>query len=103
MNPRDLVVALSALDPAAVEAITAAANSMRETEVALSQITGKKPRKKRGPNKPKIQVPVAPPTAKSPAKPAKGAKVFSSVLDRVKAVKTPGLKVRRTRDQESDE
>lgn len=102
MNPRELATALAALSPEATNAVVSAATSIREMEASLALVAGKKPRKKRGPNKPK-ETPAPPPTAKTPAKPAKGAKVFSSVLDRVKAVKTPGLKVRRTRDQEADE
>ena len=101
MNPRELATALAALSPEATTAVVSAATSIREMEASLALVAGKKPRKKRGPNKPKESP--APPAAKTPAKPAKGAKVFSSVLDRVKAVKTPGLKVRRTRDPEADE
>lgn len=106
MNHRDLVTALSAIPADQVADLVTAADSLRIVEGTLAALAGKKTRRKRGPNKPKVEAPPAPKPAPAPApKPRKKTadpKPLSSALDRLKSIKTPGLKVRRTHVEDEE-
>ena len=103
MNHRELATALSALPVEAVQTLVAAADSIRAAEANLAELTGKKARKKRGPNKPKevAPEPVVRPggvrTVEAPKprgrKPAP--KPLASAIDRLRAVKAGGIKTRK--------
>lgn len=86
----ELAQSLSALTEKEVEAIVSAANNFRSANATLSALTGKQ-RKKRGPNKPKAEPPKR--RGRPPAVPKSAA--FSSALDKLKAVKEGGIKIRR--------
>lgn len=105
MNHRELAQALAALTPDEVSALVTAAENLRNADSVLGSLSPKKGRKKRGPNKPKAVAAPAPAPA-APAKrrgrpPAAAAKApakspaFSSALDKLKAVKEGGVKIRR--------
>jgi len=105
MNHRELATALASLTPEQVQTIVIASESMRATEASLATLSGKtKTRKKRGPNKAKVDAPtVAPVAAPAPAKrrgrppaPKPDPKPLSSALDRLKSVKAGGIKARRS-------
>lgn len=111
MNHRELAQALAALATDEVTSLVAAADNLRNADSVLGSLSPKKGRKKRGPNKPK-PAPVAAPAA-APAAPAKRrgrpplpkSPGFASALDKLKAVKEGGVKIRRPSDSadESDE
>ncbi len=94
MNTRELATALSAMSPEAITAIVAAADHMRSTELVLATVLGKKPRKKRGPNKPKVEAP-APVEAPKPRGRKPAPKPLASAIDRLRAVKAGGIKTRK--------
>ena len=76
-------------------AVVAAPDHMRSTELVLATVQGKKARKKRGPNKPKVEAP-APVEAPKPTRGRKPApKPLASAIDRLRAVKAGGIKTRK--------
>ncbi len=98
MNHRELATALAALPEGSVGALVEAAEAIRKAEEVLAGFTGKKARKKRGPNKPKVEV-AAPAPVEAP-KPTRGrpkaaAKPLASAIDRLRAVKSAGIKTRK--------
>lgn len=99
MNHRELAQALAALTPDEVSALVTAADNLRNADSVLGSLSPKKGRKKRGPNKPKAVAAPAP-TPAAPAKrrgrpPVAKSPAFSSALDKLKAVKEGGVKIRR--------
>jgi len=95
MNHRELAVALAALPEGSVGALVEAAASIRRSEEVLAGFNAKKPRKKRGPNKPKVEAP-APVEAPKPTRGRKPApKPLASAIDRLRAVKAGGIKTRK--------
>lgn len=110
MNHRELANALAALPEGSVGALVEAAVAIRRSEEVLAGFNGKKARRKRGPNKPKPEALPAPPAPvvkkshhKKAAAPAVTPKPLSAALDRLKAKKVPGLKVRRTVPEDDEE
>ena len=94
MNHRELAVALAALPEGSVGALVEAAASIRRSEEVLAGFNAKKPRKKRGPNKPKVEAPAPVETPKPHGrKPAP--KPLASAIDQLRAVKTGGIKTRK--------
>ena len=96
MNHRELAVALAALPEGSVGALVEAAASIRRSEEVLAGFNSKKSRKKRGPNKPKVEesaptpAPVPKPRGRKPAP-----KPLASAIDRLRAVKAGGIKTRK--------
>jgi len=100
MNHRELAQALAALATDEVTSLVAAADNLRNADSVLGSLSPKKGRKKRGPNKLKAVVAPAPAAPAAPAKrrgrpPLPKSPVFSSALDKLKAVKEGGVKIRR--------
>lgn len=106
MNHRELANALAALPEGSVGALVAAAENIRKAEEALAGFTGKKPRKKRGPNKPKPAATSteAAVTAVKKSHHKKVAKPLSSALDRLAAKRvSSGIKTRKPPVEQEDE
>ena len=99
---RKLVSALAALAKEQVEKIVRAADASRSVEALMATLAPPVTRKKRGPNKPKPEVAAAPPAPVKKSHHKKPA-AFGSALDRVKGLKSPGLKTRKSPAEREDE
>lgn len=93
-NHRELADALAAIPIEVAEQLCRAADGIRNANALLSELGVKKARKKRGPNKPKVEAPapVEAPKARG-RKPAP--KPLASAIDRLRAVKAGGIKTRK--------
>lgn len=95
MDLRKIVSALAALPKEQVEKIARAADASRSAEQALATLAPVPVRRKRGPNKPKVEAP-APVAAPAPARRGRpAAKPLASAIDRLRAVKAGGIKTRK--------
>lgn len=108
MTNRELVDALAAMTPEQVQTLVEAADATRSAAAlleTLAPVKGK--RKKRGPNKTKVAVPVAAAEVEDTPAPRRRAKKdpkpLASALERLKAQKTPGLKARAQRLQDDED
>lgn len=104
---RKLVSALAGLPKEQVEKIVRAADASRNVEQLMSGLAPAPTRKKRAPNKAKVEaVAVTIEAPKRPGRPRKDAPVskpLSSALDRLAKVKAGGVKARRVVEPDDED